>query len=72
MIQTKLSSHIQVLRTDRARDCFNYVLGSYLQSHEIIHQISCDDTPQQNGVSERKNRHLLEVARALLFTYNVP
>ena len=29
------------------------------------------DTPQQNGVSERKNRHLLEVAHALMFTVNV-
>ena len=38
----------------------------------IIHQNLCVDTPQQNGVSERKNHHLLEVARALMFTMNVP
>ncbi|KAH9657194.1 retrovirus-related pol polyprotein from transposon RE1 [Citrus sinensis] len=30
------------------------------------------DTPQQNGVAERKNRHLLEVARSLMFTNRVP
>ena len=29
-------------------------------------------TPQQNGVAERKNRHVLEVARSLLFEYNMP
>ena len=29
-------------------------------------------TPQQNGVAERKNRHLLEVTRALLLTASVP
>lgn len=64
MIQTQFQTNIQVLRTDNARDFFNSVLGSYLQSNGIIHQSSCVDTPQQNGVAERKNRHLLEVARS--------
>ncbi|RVW35800.1 hypothetical protein CK203_082476 [Vitis vinifera] len=39
---------------------------------DIIHISSCVDTPQQNGVAERKNRHLLEVARCLMFSSNVP
>ncbi|RVX22922.1 DNA-directed RNA polymerase III subunit 1 [Vitis vinifera] len=42
------------------------------QNHGIIHISSCVDTPQQNGVAERKNRHLLEVARCLMFSSNVP
>ena len=37
-----------------------------------IHESSCITTPQQNGVVERKNRHLLECTRALLFLQNVP
>ena len=40
--------------------------------HRILHQTSCVDTPSQNKVAERKNRHLLETARALLFQMNVP
>ena len=40
--------------------------------HGILHESSCVDTPAQNGVAERKNRHLLEVARALLFQMSVP
>ena len=44
----------------------------FFSKRGIIHQSSCNQTPQQNSVSERKNRHLLEVARSLLFTLNVP
>ena len=39
---------------------------SFMLQNDILHQTSCVDTPQ-NGVAERKNRHLLETARALLF-----
>ena len=39
--------------------------------HGILHQTSCVDTPSQNGVTNRKNKHL-ETARALLFQMQVP
>ena len=38
----------------------------------ILHQSSCPYTPQQNGVAERKNRHLIETARTLLLHANLP
>ncbi|KAK3008158.1 hypothetical protein RJ639_015137 [Escallonia herrerae] len=45
---------------------------NYMNQRGILHQSSCTDTPAQNGVAERKNRHLLETARALLFQMKVP
>ncbi|RVW64339.1 Retrovirus-related Pol polyprotein from transposon RE1 [Vitis vinifera] len=60
MIQTQFQAKIQVFRTDNAREYFNVILGNYLLENGIIHQSSCIDTPQQNGIAERKNRHLLE------------
>ena len=33
----------------------------------ILHQPSCVDTLSQNGIADRKKRHLLETVRALLF-----
>lgn len=41
-------------------------------SHGIIHKRSCPQTPQQNGVAERKLRHLLETSRAIKFQGHLP
>ena len=46
--------------------------GLTFLSRGIIHQTSCTDTPQQNGVMECKNRHLLNVAHSLIFAVKAP
>ena len=45
---------------------------SFLQNERIISQRSCPSTPQQNGVAERKNCHLLDVLRTLLLESSIP
>ena len=60
---------LKTLRTDNAGEYFS--LSWLLCEHDIIHQSSCPDTPSQNGVAKRKNWHLLEIARALLFQMHV-
>lgn len=71
MIQTQFNIKIQVLQSDNAKEYFNFILGDYLSKEGIVQLSSCVDTPQQNRVSERKNRHLLEVARSLMLSMNV-
>ena len=63
---------VQTLRSDNAKEYISETFRSYMLQHGILHESSCVDTPAQNGVAERKNRHLLEVARALLFQMTVP
>jgi hypothetical protein len=72
MVQTQFQSNIQILRTDNGPEYYNLALNSYLQKVGIVHQSSCVDTPQQNGVAERKNKHLLEVTRSIMLATNVP
>ena len=72
MIRTQYNVGIKILRTDNGTEYYNSALGSFLLENGLVHQSSCVDTPQQNGVAERKNRHLLEVARSLMFTSNIP
>ncbi|RVW38972.1 Retrovirus-related Pol polyprotein from transposon TNT 1-94 [Vitis vinifera] len=72
MVQMQFQAKIQVLRTDNAREYYHNILGSYLLENGIVHQSLCIDTPQKNGVAERKNKHLMEVARSLMIASNVP
>lgn len=72
MVQTQFQSNIQILRTDNGGEYFHHTLGTYLAKNGIVHQTSCPYSPRQNGTTERKNRHLLEVIRALMLSMNVP
>ena len=72
MIYTQFETKIKVLRSGNGREYFTKLLSDFFSQNGIFQQSSCVDTPQQNGIAERKNKHLLEVARALLFTHKVP
>ncbi|GJX84540.1 retrovirus-related pol polyprotein from transposon TNT 1-94 [Tanacetum coccineum] len=43
-----------------ASDHMTETFQSYMLQHGILHESSCVYRPAQNGVAERKNRHLLE------------
>nr|GFB87358.1 retrovirus-related Pol polyprotein from transposon TNT 1-94 [Tanacetum cinerariifolium] len=47
-------------------------LHAYFAAEGIQHQTSVARTPEQNGVVERRNRTLVEAARTMLSTANVP
>ncbi|GJV16682.1 uncharacterized mitochondrial protein-like protein [Tanacetum coccineum] len=42
------------------------------KSDGTLYHTSCTDTPQQNGVAERKHRHLVETVRSFLLSVDVP
>ena len=72
MIKNQFQTQIKILHSNDETKYFNDVLGNLLQEKGIQHYSTCSDTPQQNGIAERKNRHLLEVARAIMFSMHVP
>jgi hypothetical protein len=71
-IKNKFGNTIKVLRSNNGTEYVNQEFEQFLAMNGIEHQTTCVNTPEQNGVDERKNRHLLEVARSLMFTMNVP
>ena len=52
MVQNQFHTNIKVLKTDNAKDYFNSILGDYFSSLDIVHQSSCNDILQKNGVAE--------------------
>ena len=70
-IQTQFHVFVQTLRSDNAKEYLSESFQSFMFQHGILYQTSYIDTPSQNGVAKRKNRHL-EIAQALLFQMHVP
>ena len=71
-IHNQVHTSIRILRGDNALEYLSSTFSDFLSSHGILHQFSCTYTLQQNGVVERKNRHLVETARTLLLHHTVP
>ncbi|KAJ0495264.1 putative RNA-directed DNA polymerase [Helianthus annuus] len=67
LVLTQFKKKIKVIRSDNGTEFVNNQMHNFCLSKGILHQTSCAYTPQQNGIVERKHRHLLNTARALMF-----
>src|SRR3954466_1994855 len=63
---------IKHIRSDNSTEFKNFGVEEFLDDSGITHEFSAPYTPQQNGVVERKNRTLIEMARTMLAEYNTP
>ncbi|CAA7057513.1 unnamed protein product [Microthlaspi erraticum] len=70
MVQRQFNKQIKVIRSDNGTEFT--CLSSEFCGLGIVHQTSCVGTPQQNGRVERKHRHILNIARAILFQSSLP
>ena len=54
------------IRSDHGREFENQSFSEFCDQLGIKHNFSAPRTPQQNGVVERKNRTLIEMARTMI------
>lgn len=71
-VKIQFNKTVKVIRSDNDAEFVNDICSSLFGQLGIIHQRSSSYTPQQNGVAERKHRHILEVTRAIRFQANIP
>jgi hypothetical protein len=63
---------IKKIRSDNGTEFKNSQIEGYFEEEGIRHEFSSPYTPQQNGVVERKNMTLLDMARTMLDEYKTP
>jgi hypothetical protein len=67
--QNEFGLRIKKIRSDNGTEFKNSQIEGFLEEEGIKHEFSSPYTPQQNGVVERKNRTLLDMARTMLDEY---
>jgi transposase InsO family protein len=67
--QNEFGLRIKKIRSDNGMEFKNSQIEGFLEDEGIKHEFSSPYTPQQNGVVERKNRTLLDMARTMLDEY---
>ncbi|KAK1685960.1 hypothetical protein QYE76_046808, partial [Lolium multiflorum] len=70
--QRMYESKIKAIRTDNGTEFKNYTMQEFVDDEGIKHEFSAPYTPQKNGVVERKNRTIIEMARTMLSEFNSP
>jgi hypothetical protein len=70
--QNEFGLRIKKIRSDNRTEFKNSQIEGFLEEEGIKNEFSSPYTPQQNGVVERKNRTLLDMARTMLDEYKTP
>lgn len=65
-VENQCDFKIQVIRSDNGKEYISDQFNSFCEEAGIEHQLTTPYTPQQNGVSERKNRTIMEMARYMM------
>lgn len=70
--EKEIGCYIKKIRTDNAKEYLSKEFSDFLEEEGIKRQLSVEYCPQQNGVAERANRTLVEMARCMLLQSGVP
>ncbi|KAJ9546964.1 hypothetical protein OSB04_019507 [Centaurea solstitialis] len=71
-VQNQLGRKIKFLRSDRGGEYLSDEFDNHLMECGIVSQLTPPYTPQMNGVSERRNRTLLDMVRSMMCRSTLP
>ena len=71
-VEKQTGKKIKILRSDRGGEYLSSEFLTYLKENGILSQWTPPMTPQLNGVSERRNRTLLDMVRSMTSFATLP
>jgi len=71
-VEKQTGKSIKMLRSDRGGEYLSNNFIDYLKENGILSQWTPPGTPQHNGVSERRNRTLLDMVRSMMGFTDLP
>ncbi|KAG7599793.1 Retrotransposon Copia-like N-terminal [Arabidopsis suecica] len=72
LVENQFNQKIKIFQSDGGGEFVNKHMQSHFELCGIQHFISCPHTPQQNGLAERKHRHILELGMSMLYHSHLP
>ena len=72
LVENQMGRNIKVLRSDNGGEYTSSVFNNFCANLGIKRELTVPYNPQQNGVSERKNRSIVEETKAMLHDEDLP
>jgi transposase InsO family protein len=66
LVENQFDTKIKQFQSDNGGEYTSIQFKQYLSQNGVFHRLTCPHTSQQNGIAERKHRHILEVGLTLL------
>ncbi|WVZ88500.1 hypothetical protein U9M48_035017 [Paspalum notatum var. saurae] len=71
-VETEMGNKLKVLRTDRGGEFTSVEFGRYCAEEGVERHLTAPYPPQQNGVVERRNQTVVDMARSMLKAKKMP
>ena len=65
-VENQSRCRIQAIRSDNGKEYTSLEFNQYCEDAGIEHQLKTLYTPEKNGVSERRNRYIMEMVKCML------
>ena len=66
MVEKESGHSIKLICSDKGGEYLSHKFDHHLEAHGIRRELANTSTPSENGVVERKNRTLVEIACTML------